>query len=325
VELLVVIGIIAVLIALLLPAVQAAREAARRSACSNNLKQIGLALLTEHDARGKFSMGTRESPGNVRYGMGNWKWSLLAYLEEQALAMAPVADVKWSGNALPTANTEFWEQVVVPVYSCPSAAVRVKESEERAVRILRSQAHDYVGIMGGHDDPAGRGPPQVRYGGATGYGELYDSGMLVGGEALSIRHCTDGTSHTMIVGEQSGNSWDGVRSDYNSGWSCGSDCGMSVRKLNAQHPAGPNLPQLDIYPIRTGLTTIVGGPNPRSRPPWGGPKATRLHIPLKSFHPGGCQILLTGGGVRFLADETAADVCRRLAVRNDGLPPGGEW
>jgi len=325
VELLVVMAIIAVLVCLLLPAVQAARESARRIACSSNLKQIGMALLAEHDARRRFSMGTREAPRKLRYGMGNWKWSILAYLEEPALAAAPIDDVKWSGNIAPSANTEFWERALVPAYGCPSAAEKIKESEERDVRIIRSQAHDYVGIMGAHVDPAGRGSPQVRYAGVTGYGELYDSGMLIGGEALSMRHCTDGTSHTMIVGEQSGNSWDGVRSDYNSGWSCGSDCGVSVRKLNTSLPTGPALPQLEIYTIRTGLTTVVGGPNPRTRPPWGGPKATRLHIPLKSFHPGGCHILLTGGGVRFLADETAADVCRRLAVRNDGLPPGGEW
>ena len=85
VELLVVIAIIGILIALLLPAVQSAREAARRAACMNNLKQVGLALLSFHDATGEFPRGvyTAESRGQED-GLG-WPSKLLPYLEEQAV------------------------------------------------------------------------------------------------------------------------------------------------------------------------------------------------------------------------------------------------
>ena len=91
IELLVVIAIIAVLIALLLPAVQQAREAARRTQCRNNLKQLGLALHNYHDAHGCFPIGDmgRKSPNNggaVDYNLpGTWIPALLPYLDEAAL------------------------------------------------------------------------------------------------------------------------------------------------------------------------------------------------------------------------------------------------
>lgn len=85
VELLVVIAIIGILVALLLPAVQAAREAARRTGCSNNLKQLGLALLNHHDVRGEFPRGVYSDPKG-RYdqdGLG-WATKALPFMEEQA-------------------------------------------------------------------------------------------------------------------------------------------------------------------------------------------------------------------------------------------------
>src|SRR3982751_4744689 len=88
IELLVVIAIIAVLIALLLPAVQAAREAARRAQCTNNLKQIGLALHNYHSTHGSFPMGSAPTTaigGGIRNGWGNWSAHalMLPFLEQQ--------------------------------------------------------------------------------------------------------------------------------------------------------------------------------------------------------------------------------------------------
>ena len=91
IELLVVIAIIAVLIALLLPAVQAAREAARRAQCSNNLKQIGLAMHNYHSSVGKFPQGTSDEAGYTpfKYSGGWGMWSaqaeMLPYMEQNAI------------------------------------------------------------------------------------------------------------------------------------------------------------------------------------------------------------------------------------------------
>ena len=119
VELLVVIAIIGVLVALLLPAVQAAREAARRMSCSNNLKQIGLAMHGYHDVHKQLPFG---SPGNKPVtpnysSAGTWGAFILPYLEEQALYnlfqfSKPMSD---SANAVAV-------QTVVSSYTCPSDA-----------------------------------------------------------------------------------------------------------------------------------------------------------------------------------------------------------
>src|SRR5262245_23043547 len=79
VELLVVIAIIGILVALLLPAIQAAREAARRSQCTNNLKQLGLAMMNYHDTNKRLPFG------NYSCCWGTWQMSILAFIEEQQL------------------------------------------------------------------------------------------------------------------------------------------------------------------------------------------------------------------------------------------------
>jgi len=125
IELLVVISIIGVLIALLLPAVQSAREAARRTSCKNHLRQLGLALIQQHDTQGHFSYGGwgREWVGTPEPGRGSglkqpggWIYNLLPNIEQQALHDLGIGATGASGDAAYTQRME----TALPLLNCPS-------------------------------------------------------------------------------------------------------------------------------------------------------------------------------------------------------------
>src|SRR4051812_49279401 len=114
IELLVVISIIAVLIGLLLPAVQQAREAARRISCTNNLKQLGLAFHGYHDANGKLPMGYTFTPGYLRGGFG-WGAMILPGVEQK-----PLFDSANFSLPLWNATNTTTAAIAVSFYLCPS-------------------------------------------------------------------------------------------------------------------------------------------------------------------------------------------------------------
>ena len=316
IELLVVIAIIAILVALLLPAVQQAREAARRSACKNNMKQIGLALHNYHDVHSKFPIGTR-FPNNTP---NNWRFALLPFLEqtpfyEQAKTV-PGSDVNfWEGGS-GSYNGDtllFKDKVITSIYMCPSSADN-PISYANGVAEQGSQSHQYVGIMGAYPDPTGR--TNVSY--PSTYGSnATNTGCLTIGECKSFRDVTDGTSNTIIIGEQSRTSSTTPllrRSDYTSGWA-----GMAQRGTVSEWI---KLGVADIY-FGTGLTSVFHSPNPSST----GSEANNqydFNTPLTSYHTGGVQVVLADGSVRFLGDNTDLLLIQKLCVRDDGQVLG-EW
>jgi len=200
VELLVVIAIIGILVALLLPAIQAAREAARRMACTNNLKQIGLALQNYHSTHNAFPIGygDYQSTGSV----GAWPWCvrILPFLEEQTFFdMIP-----WNESPNNKPVIEIMDQVFkteVEAYKCPS---------DELVQTLWNQGSSYndYGTSWGHFEKG-----RTSYGGNFGTGRLDGSAHLIDGvfytdRSSNIREITDGTSQTLIVAEiLPGNSW----------------------------------------------------------------------------------------------------------------------
>jgi len=132
VELLVVIAIIGILVALLLPAIQAAREAARRTQCQNNMKQIGLALQNYHGAHNEFPYGGSGSnfPGGTGPSSFNWRVAILPYIEQQALYDSVRSTMGREGDLeLVSAPSSSWittfrnlqaQTTIVPAYQCPS-------------------------------------------------------------------------------------------------------------------------------------------------------------------------------------------------------------
>jgi len=185
VELLVVIAVIGILVALLLPAVQAAREAARRMSCSNNLKQIGLALHSYHDVMRAFPSGYVSQPAT--YLRPSWGWSTfsLPYLEQQTLYDAMgVTTARFGGNAtfaMADANT----QTPVSVFVCPSDV-----GQPLNHRKGDHAKSNYRGISGNETLPL------------SSFASLTTmNGVIFLNSQVAITHIHDGSSNTIVVGE----------------------------------------------------------------------------------------------------------------------------
>jgi len=196
VELLVVTAIIGMLAALLLPAIQAAREAARRSQCQSQLRQIAVALQLHHDARGHFPParhGTRQFPsGDDAYAV-SWSFELLPYLEQQALydAFDPAARVDAERNARAM-------RTPVSVFFCPSRRAPVADRDfdnEDAPPLVRGAgaAGDYAANSG---TSTRHGMPGRSQFDAAEFGPLYTRSRI------EARQVTDGLSVTYAVGEK---------------------------------------------------------------------------------------------------------------------------
>ena len=168
VELLVVIAIIGILIALLLPAVQSAREAARRMRCSNNLKQIGLALHNYHSTFQCFPFGSRSGPvAPTNLTGSNWRLALLGYTEQAQLDKR----LNYVGGSFSGSNIAGYEAsggneallgVIMDFYLCPSSTVDATVNAPGSMNDRRTQMHHYVGISGSTPDPGGREAPASR-------------------------------------------------------------------------------------------------------------------------------------------------------------------
>ena len=177
VELLVVIAIIGILVALLLPAIQAAREAARRTQCKNNLRQIGVALHTYHEAQRKFPLGGLEwRPfGNTTKRQLAWSAFLLPYVEEPVLAKQ--LDLT---KAFDHADNAKAAATILPVFLCPSS--------KRLEQLVEGRGGCDYGGMYGERITRPNSPPR---------------GLMIYERAFAARHVADGMSKTIIVAEDS--------------------------------------------------------------------------------------------------------------------------
>jgi type II secretory pathway pseudopilin PulG len=330
VELLVVIAIIGILIALLLPAVQAAREAARRSQCSNNLKQLGLALHNYHDTYKCMPMGVRTGGWNGGWGTSFYV-RLLPYVEQ-----APLADQwPWSEKVNPDESDDREEgycagnpnlrssvfdvrNLRIETFDCPSSPLEDFNTGNNAVHMA-----SYAGISGAVEATGTYVPTRQRacctccgtsFQPSTS-GFVSGSGMLVGGSTVVLRFadCTDGTSNTMILGECSDWAFDsnGNRRHIDPSWPHGWPMGAGWNTIVDNVSTGGaierwfNLTSIR-YPVGTRNYDLPGvgdnhGPN----------------NPLLSAHPGGTQIGLTDGSARFISETMELDTLKFLADRDD--------
>lgn len=193
IELLVVIAIIAILVSLLLPAVQQAREAARRTQCKNNLKQIALALHNYHDTVNVFPWGFDERETL-------WTAMILPQIEQQNLYATLIWQETGPGNwdAVGSPNTRACS-TVIPAFRCPSMPLEPRDNEGITGRVPVS----YRGVAGAlvASDDASTRPAGFNTAAHTALEQLNLDGMFYGCSNIKMRDITDGTSNTIMIGE----------------------------------------------------------------------------------------------------------------------------
>ena len=336
VELLVVIAIIGILVALLLPAVQAAREAARRTQCTNNLKQLGLAIHNHHDTRGYMPPGTSQDQQPFGPAASNWgaSWMvyILPFIEMNTLYdQLVIGGGTGYGNSL---NGPKYNLVQIPAYRCTSSPLpKVTTSTVPGGAGGQMMMPTYVGIAGAVPGLI-PGYTEVRYmnpGGSAGCcsgGILSNSGGLPPNLVNTFANLQDGTSNTMVVSEQGDYLKLGVNKTkvaWNAAGPHGWTIGWGNQRVDMTNGAGSGGDNraFNVTTIRWRVNqkdwpTITGAPGNCSG--FGICDNTGQNIPLNSAHPGGVMVLLGDGSVRFLAQTVDMGIVGRLATRDDGQP-----
>ena len=306
VELLVVIAIIGILIALLLPAVQAAREAARRMQCSNHFKQLALALHTYHDATNAFpNDGWEKNTGSGNPGHLGVMVKLLPYMEQTALFST--VNFHYGYGQAPNFDVG---KAKVPGLFCPSTSEQRPYSDgERTNEWLTTH---YYGIAGATENVPGTDPVKVysRLNSATTAGEVADNGVMSIGVTRNFGYITDGTSNTLAFGEVSWNDYQGYR-----GW----HRGTYVHSEGDASGNGKNFSIMSSKGVKSGFYLNCG---PKSMKQ--GDTVAARFLPLRtvgpfgSYHTGGCMFARADGSAHFISDTTSMDIVLTAASASYG-------
>ena len=301
VELLVVITIIGILISLLLPAVQAAREAARRLQCSNNLKQIGLAThLYIEASQGYFPPGSRGSQKHALFSL------LLPYMEQQALYdQMDINGVKTGILGCTYKEPEWIRYTLLNVYICPSFSGEVIHKQPSNVNTDGAMTC-YQGVGGAIVvDATGNIIKGSGYIADSTYGDVPNNGIFqiapAGGKnrtvALAAVH--DGLSNTVafsefVYYEPDPTTWYGTAPGAMRPW-----------------VYGANAPPVSyaFKSIRCSINAKVYYPDYQF-----------MNFPMSSHHPGGCNMTMADGSVQFISESLDLPTLRALATINGSEP-----
>jgi prepilin-type N-terminal cleavage/methylation domain-containing protein len=312
VELLVVIAIIGVLVALLLPAVQAAREAARRAQCSNNLKQMGLAVQNYAAAKGKLPAGydrtEDEAKNNVNFSKRGFLTSILQYIEGQNAYNQLVFDFTKKGRQV---YDDPAKDIVVDSFVCPSwQDAKATTSAPAGYEYQIGALSTYSGIAG-----AIRNRGEKLF--SSSFGKIPDNGALtmteiagsspfggakLVGYARSLKEITDGQSNSLLAGEF-------VHRDCCFSALVEDAPGNTRPWYLAGYIDGPYSMKVAETPpnacvVRNAANCMAGTPTNFN------------HLPMGSFHPGITQFVFVDGSVHNIADSIELEVYKDVATVN---------
>jgi prepilin-type N-terminal cleavage/methylation domain-containing protein len=323
VELLVVIAIIGVLVALLLPAVQAAREAARRSSCSNNMKQLGLGAHNFHDTyMNRFMPGAGNDMNEFGTATGtqwgsSWMVYMLPYIEQSA------AHSKWQFHTQSgytnANNMAVATDLMIKVYRCPSSAV--PEWFTSGGVAVRKMVVSYTGISGSAINASGPGVYSATCCGGSG-SLASDNGVLFAGSKTGFASITDGSSNTWLIGEQSRHLLDTNRRPIitpftakvgNSGglygWTMGSAIAPTQTPATWSDGRHFNCTAVRYRINQSGLASDnTSGTN----------NDVGTNFPISSYHPGGAIVCLADGSNRVFTDSTDLTIIHAFCTKDGG-------
>jgi prepilin-type N-terminal cleavage/methylation domain-containing protein/prepilin-type processing-associated H-X9-DG protein len=338
VELLVVIAIIGVLVALLLPAVQAAREASRRMKCQNNLKQIGLGCLNYESAKGSLPPGTMHGTMAGPDGRAvGFHVLILPYVEQSGMSSQAIAAIKQREAAGQAGSNPFDAYEVMDIVGkqldlllCPTDD---DPSGQLDLEIDRGhKGTDYAGVMGSYAyrksitscNSTVTGGSDECIGSTTGI--INYDGLLWQNQGVKLRTATDGLSNTLLAGER----WYQMRSWAVGGyWTSNSDPNVDRRGNPPPVPKGPapgfvfaaknvrgDIPiNADLDVVGYYVSHVPGVQRPTNGD--GTPAILGLmDVPWGSFHAGGANFVLGDGSVKFLQDAIDPTVWVAAASRN---------
>jgi prepilin-type N-terminal cleavage/methylation domain-containing protein/prepilin-type processing-associated H-X9-DG protein len=308
VELLVVIAIIGVLVALLLPAVQTAREASRRTACGNNIKQIGMGMQMHHDVFGQLPAGGDQNSG-VRYVIG-WPARIFPFIEQKSLRdqidglsnNALLTVMPWRFTVAPHNGDKPMFTDALKVFQCPSSELGKKSPDAWNTANPEINAINQAPLH--YRANGGSANSELIQGTHSRHAWFSKSGVIYPKSKVRFADITDGTTNTMLVGETSSafgrplfsRSWGSIQP-----WTWG------YYNYAAQvSPPDDNVGWLMID--HKAVTYPIG---------YTGSFFTN-ETPFTSVHPGGVNMVFVDGSTRFMTKQMPLATLQAMATRGDG-------